>query len=187
MLWSWALPSEARPDCCFEHRVVIIPWSSYWRSSIFIFNFVFWHLSHLVIFDFSIISFLWIGTICFFISRTSSTLLRLLAPCSSFICHFCVKFPHFRAEISSCLSASLGGERQRVWNFRGVCHCRDVARGSDRMIRLCTSWALYLSPMLYPMVYLCQWKSDLSSISFTLVPHNTCTMVSYHGTSLSPT
>ena len=52
------------------------------------------------------------------------------------------------------LSASLGGERQRVWNFRGVCHCRDVARGSDRMISLCPSWALLSLSIVTLMVYL---------------------------------
>ena len=66
--------------------------------------------------------------------------------CSMFIIHvpFLCQIFHISARRSLLLlSASLGGERQRVWNFRGVIHCRDVARGSDRMISLCTSWALF--------------------------------------------
>jgi hypothetical protein len=110
---------------------------------------------------------LWLGTICFFVSRTSSTLLRLLAPCSSFMCHFVSNFPHFCAEISSFISASLGGERQRVWNFRGVCHCRDVAQGSDRMI------SLYLYPgrfYLSPMLCHCAFISGNQYLSSIIVP-----------------
>ena len=60
-------------------------------------------------FVYSITSFLWIGTICFFVSRTSSTLLSLLGPCSSFMCHFYVNFSTFpRGDLFLSLCVSWG-------------------------------------------------------------------------------
>ena len=74
-----------------------------------------------------------------------------------------------RSLLVSCLSASLGGERQRVWNFRGVCHCRDVARGSDRMISLCISWALLSLSNIVPMV---PQSVEISTSVLSLYPYN---------------
>jgi len=93
-----------------------------------------------------------------FVSRSSSTLLSALVLCSSFMCHMCVMFPFLRGDLLFFLSASLGGDGQLVWNFRGDCHCRDIAQGSDRMISLYISRALLSLPMLYPW-YFYQWKS----------------------------
>jgi hypothetical protein len=91
--------------------------------------------------------------------------------CSMFIIHvpFVSNFPHFCAEISSFLSASLRGVRQRVWNIRGVCHCRDVAQGSDRMISLYISRALLSLSNVVPMVHL---SVEISTSVLALYPYN---------------
>ena len=101
---------------------------------------------------------------CFYFEQVNQRLLHVLHSCA-----MCVSFSTSRAEISSLLSASLGGERQRVWNFRGVCHCRDVAQGSDRMISLYISRALLSLSNVVPMVHL---SVEISTSVLSLYPYN---------------
>ena len=99
---------------------------------------------------------------CFFILvtwrrwTTASILSRSISDCFMFFIHVpCVCHFPFPARRSLLFSLRLLGESANcVWNFRGVCHCRDVARGSDRMISLCTSWALLSLSIVALMVYL---------------------------------
>ena len=149
----WTLPWKAEPHHCFDLFVVLYhlvfavvnhPYS--YLISYFDILFITWWSSFWLFHpcDLAPSASLWAGQSAY----CYAWLLHVLHSCAMFMSNF----PPFRAEISSCLSASLGGERQRVWNFRGVCHCRDVARGSDRMISLCISWALLSLSNVVPMV-----------------------------------
>ncbi len=112
-IWSWVWSK-----LCLEKLDLIvveiflwffITWSSLLLIIHIHFNLVFWHLIyHLVIFVL-IISSLWLGTICFFVSRAISILLRLIDSCSSFMCHVYVKFSTFpRGDLFLSLCVSWG-------------------------------------------------------------------------------
>jgi len=122
-------------------------------------------------------SFLWLGAVELLLLFWAGQ--SVIVSCSSFMCHVCVIFP-LPARRSLLFSLRLLGESANcVWNFRGVCHCRDVARGSDRMIRLCSSWVLLSLSNVVPYGVPLSVEIRFSSMSCTLVPHNPCTMVRF--------